>query len=124
MSFQQKIERLKTVVKDDRYCQAIDDVIEVLKQEKSHFFRDWNMANIRQEILDFAKAMEAEMARHDEIEGDSWKDIPIDAFSSSISNHLWNLKDAKYRDDNEAISHDVIDIANYAMMIFHKVKGE
>lgn len=100
-------------------------------------FGDHSKPKIRPEIMAFASAMEAEMAKHD-IDGEdvSWvgkgtvypqsltSNWSIQDCLDEIGDHWWTLRDASRNNNKEAISHKAIDIANYAMMIWYKAKGE
>jgi hypothetical protein len=121
--------------------------IEQLKQESKELVRQGNILEavekfneawelrfvetkptIRPEIMAFAGAMEAEMARHDVENGDSWKDdyCDIDFLSYKACEHAHNLYTSygMIIKDNEVLAHEAIDIANFAMMIWHKAKGD
>lgn len=79
--------------------------------------------NIRPEIMAFAEAMEAMMARHDEKKGDSWKTMSEEDLIDLMGEHVenwWN----DYEYGSDIPPDDYVDIANIAMMIWHKAKGE
>jgi hypothetical protein len=116
--------------------------IEQLKQESKELARQgsvleavekfneaWNLQfsetkpKIRPEIMAFAEAMEAEMARHDPEKGDSWKTMPVDKLSD-IMGELVESWWHDYAEDYETPAHDYVDIANLAMMIWHRTKGD
>jgi hypothetical protein len=130
------------IIAERRRCMDKSERIEILKQEAreltkqgrileavTQFNEAWELQfgetkpKIRPEIMAFAEAMEAEMARHDEEKGDSWKAMPKDDLLDMLGDcfeNWWN----EYNEGYETEGHDYIAIANYAMMIWHKAKGD
>lgn len=74
--------------------------------------KDAKIPMVRPEIVDFAQAMERQMAKHDKERGDSWK----------AATHLY-LQSRMQEEVEESMSEDAvigewIDIANFCMMIY------
>ena len=89
----------------------VEDIIEEIKKNLP-----------RPEILAFADAMEAEMARHDAEKGDSWKDCPLGIlryeFSEAIEEWYSTARDHNIDPDH------YLDIANFCMMLHWRAKNE
>lgn len=134
MGIIEKLERLKAVVGDEVYSQAIDDVITTLNQEAEvlvgevreakAIVTDLQKALPRPEIMAFAEAMEKEMQRHDAEKGDSWRQLEVEKLFRKIAAHAIWMKKAIDDSDNLIWDECAISIANYAMMIWNKAKGE
>jgi len=78
---------------------------------------------IRPEILAFADAMEAEMAKHDAKKGDSWKEMGFPDLCQMmfrLASDMYVREIKNLHDD----PHDFIDLANYAMMLHWRAKNE
>ena len=77
---------------------------------------------IRPEVVAFAEMMESVLSDHDGDKGDSWKDIDIDV--------LWPQFHEKYDDlscfccNDQDDQDNLIDLANYAMMLWHRMQLE
>ncbi len=129
MSLQQRLEKMKKNYRisdpEDKligYNQAIDDVILTLDQEENNYCQEWNMPKIRPELKEFMLACEAELKRHDTEKGDSWKEMELPSlitlFSVAMAN--WYDKPIKSQENNDQL----IDIANFAMMLWYRQKAK
>jgi hypothetical protein len=132
MDKQETIEGLKQesrdLVKEGKIEQATKKFNEAWVLENN--LECLNTQNIRPEIMEFAIAMEAEMARHDAEKGDSWKFVFMlaDYYADKLGLLLGCLEKIKESQtetefNEEILAHEAIDIANYCMMIWHKTKG-
>lgn len=77
---------------------------------------------MRNEIKTFAEEMEQVMSENDKRKGDSWKEMNI--------NHLLHLLGREYFELNTAVDlnleelelKELVDIANFCMMIWNRLK--
>lgn len=77
---------------------------------------------IRPEVAAFAEMMESALCDHDGEKGDSWKIETME--------YLWGLLENKFADvdvlvcpaDNATDQGNLIDLANYAMMLWHRLE--
>jgi len=76
---------------------------------------------MRKEIKEFAEVMEKEMQRHDPKKGDSWKSMPIEGLKDILEGAI---EDYRYAGDYWEEMEELIDIANLAMMLWHRCKEE
>jgi hypothetical protein len=77
---------------------------------------------LREEIKDFADAMELVLRKHDKEKGDSWKDMsPFDLLYILEKEYL-ELDGEWVEGDKERMRAELIDVANIAMMIWHRLK--
>jgi len=76
---------------------------------------------MRPEIEQFAEEMEKVMLRHDAEKGDSWKELPIEHLEAGLNNEVDELN---LSSDYWGEMQECIDIANYAMMLFHRCRRE
>jgi hypothetical protein len=79
-----------------------------------------NYMIIRPEIMEFAEEMEKKMASHDRERGESWKQCSLEYLRARLSEEVIEsyVPNADPR--------EVIDVANFCMMIFHnrRTRGE
>lgn len=79
---------------------------------------------IRPEVVAFAEMMESVLSDHDGDKGDSWK--------VETTEYLWASLEHKFEDvdvfvippDNATDREKLIDLANYAMMLWHRLGEE
>ncbi len=72
----------------------------------------------RPEIIRFAEAMERLMHKHDNIKGDSWKEMPHGRLQKMM------LKEVEETKEENAMLSEWVDIANFCMMIYsNTVRG-
>lgn len=72
---------------------------------------------IRKEILEFAEVMEDVMRINDDKKGDSWKDCEISFLESKL---IVDFAEWLQTRNYNLSKNEVIDIANYCMMLFHR----
>lgn len=73
--------------------------------------------NIRDEIMFFAQAMEEIMRKHDALKRDSWKDMTHEELQKLF------LVEVKETQDENAMSKEWVDVANFCMMIYCNQEG-
>jgi len=81
----------------------------------------------RREIQEFAEAMEEVMQKHDAEKGDSWKSMPLHTLEHLLLSEVreWNASRLRHIDgENHPKEKEVIDIANIAMMLWHRYRKE
>jgi hypothetical protein len=75
---------------------------------------------MRPEIKDFAKAMETKMSQHDSVRRDEWKNKSVDWLVNRLLDEYDEAMECY--GDKQSFCAEMVDIANFAMMIFYKVK--
>ena len=76
---------------------------------------------MRPEVEQFAEEMEEVMQKHDAEKGDSWKSMPIKDLEEILEGVI---EDYRYAGDYWEEMEELIDIANVAMMLWHRYKQE
>ena len=76
---------------------------------------------VRKEIKEFAEEMERVMQEHDAEKGDSWKKRPSYFLIKVL---LGKVEEFHYTESNYKAREEVVDIANYCMMLFHRYKED
>ncbi|MCQ1534820.1 hypothetical protein FTO70_03765 [Methanosarcina sp. KYL-1] len=84
------------------------------------------MNQVRPEITAFAEAMEKTMQKHDAEKGDSWKKLDVHNLETEFWMEVEEL--GCLQDDGIPITspdaiHELLDIANMAMMLFCRSQG-
>jgi len=79
---------------------------------------DRNLTVARPELLEFAREMSRTYEKHYPQKGDSWKSVPIDDLHRLLHKVI---HDYWYDDDEPCDRKDFIDIANVAMMLWHRL---
>ena len=69
----------------------------------------------RPEILEFAKAMEATMKKHDARKGNTWKAMSLKELDQLFNNEI---EEATINGDRS----EWVDVANFCMMIWNRMK--
>ena len=71
---------------------------------------------MRKQISAFAKEMEVRMARYDSTKGDTWKTMPLEKLYEEME---YIIDKVEYQIENgmTTCNEDMVDIANYLMMI-------
>ncbi len=72
---------------------------------------------MREEIKEFAEAMEIVMQKHDRYKKDSWKECDIGHLENKLIEEYKEWKDGTILCPTK---NEVIDIANICMMLFHR----
>jgi hypothetical protein len=129
MSNTKRIERLKQESKELTRQGGVLEAVEKFNEAWNLQFSE-TKPKIRPEIMAFAEAMEAEMAERDSRSGERsgiwWKSAEADSLAYSIHEHWRNLDEALDTPiyEKDTIINEATDIANFAMMIWYKTKGE
>lgn len=79
----------------------------------------------REELIDFADAMERELQRHDPTKGDSWKTMGLGVLTEIMQQTYskWTDSWASTNGGDTKIERDeLVDMANLCMMLWHRVK--
>ena len=74
---------------------------------------------MREEIKEFAEAMEQVMQKHDRYKKDSWKDCKLDYLEKKLVEEYKEWKEGTTLCPAKA---EVIDISNICMMLFHRYR--
>jgi NTP pyrophosphatase (non-canonical NTP hydrolase) len=87
----------------------------------------------RKDIVDFAEAMEAKMAKYDRSRGDSWKEENFEFLMDRLDEERDELYEKSglemefemmSNDDLESLIKEAPDVANFAMMIWFQAKRQ
>ena len=105
-----------TYIKSRSILQSFREVLEIYEKELQE-----EKDKMRAEIQEFAEAMEKEMQRHDPEKGDSWKSMPIKDLEEILDGVI---EDYRYAGDYWEGMEELIDVANIAMMLWHRCKEE
>ena len=77
---------------------------------------------MRTAIHSFAHEMERVMADNDKEKGDSWKGVlPIFQLKYQLINEIEELKIELTDNDGDALKKELVDVANYCMMIWNRL---
>ena len=79
-----------------------------------------NWMTIRDEIMEFAYAMETILSKHDKEKGDSWKECPLWYLESKLKEEMDELLSCVEKQEQQ----ELIDIANIVMMLWHRKKKQ
>jgi hypothetical protein len=76
---------------------------------------------LRDEVKDFANAMERVLLANDEEKGDSWKAMPLATLRTLLDREImeWGAARQNYITIEKK---ELLDIANMAMMVYHRLK--
>jgi hypothetical protein len=77
---------------------------------------------LRPEVREFADEMERELRKHDLKKGDSWKTMDEVVLSYMLTD-VWDKLDDLDHENPEQECSELIDLANIAMMLWHRLKG-
>ena len=78
------------------------------------------MLKLRPEVREFAEAMEKTLKKHDGIKGDSWKnELTIEELADKLDTQYEDWIHADDEDDDQV---RCIDMANYLMMLYHRIR--
>jgi len=81
-------------------------------------------SKLREELREFADAQESVLRVHDEDRGDSWRDASVAWLFHRLEGEVGELQDAFNDCLPERVRMECLDVANFAMFIFSKLKGE
>lgn len=111
---------LKHHIKDEHFeyfcCGTCKDRYEVMKNEGP---------TIRKEVLEFADAMEVKLRKNDFKQG--WHSLSYDRLFKLLQGEMKELEDALLNGcsfGTEDILDECVDVGNFAMMIFNRIKDE
>lgn len=78
--------------------------------------------SLRPEVRSFADTMENTLLRHDSERGSSWRGESIKWLLDRLKSETKELIEAFENCDPKAVREECIDVANFAMFIFTKLK--
>lgn len=81
-----------------------------------------DVIQFRPEVLAFATAMEQTLRKHDHKGG--WKELPIEALLRHLEIELEEFKIAADYYDPKSAMKELVDVANYALMLWDRIKLE
>lgn len=96
-----------------------DDIIDGL--QNVHFVK---IENIREDLLQFATAMEKAMADKDEEKGNPWQNTDISYLLEGFEEELEEFVEGRKNFNIMKMQNELVDIANYCMMIRARLGDE
>ena len=80
---------------------------------------------LRPEVREFADEMERELRRHDPKKGDSWKSMDYVTLYDGLVSVIDKLDDLEHGiETHKQERSELVDLANLAMMLWHRLKEE